>query len=102
MRESKSWTDQEALQQHLIDIVAKDQDDLFRQVSGREIKRFNGTKVKLDLIDAKVDELPMTLRQRILDFLLDPNIAFLVLAVGALLSMPNSTIPERSCPAWSA
>ena len=98
VRESKSWTDQEALQQHLIDIVAKDQDDLFRQVSGREIKRFNGTNVKLNLIDAKVDELPMTLRQRILDFLLDPNIAFLVLAVGALslyaeFNHPGAIVP---------
>ncbi len=36
VRESKSWTDQEALQQHLIDIVAKDQDDLFRQISGTD------------------------------------------------------------------
>ena len=98
VRESKSWTDQEALQQHLIDVVAKDQDDLFRQVSGREIKRFNGSKVTLNLVDAKVDEMPMTLRQRILDFLLDPNIAFIVLAVGALalyaeFNHPGAVIP---------
>src|ERR1700728_4064144 len=48
VRESKSWTDQEALQQHLIDVVAKDQDDLFRQLQGRTIKRFDGKQVKLD------------------------------------------------------
>jgi membrane-bound serine protease (ClpP class) len=98
VRESKSWTDQEALQQHLIDIVAKDQDDLFRQISGRTIKRFDGKQVKLDLVGAKVDDLPMTLRQRILDFLLDPNIAFLVLAVGALalyaeFNHPGAVVP---------
>jgi membrane-bound serine protease (ClpP class) len=98
VRESKSWTDQEALQQHLIDIVAKDQDDLFRQLQGRTIKRFDGKQVKLDLVGAKVDEMPMTLRQRILDFLLDPNIAFLVLAVGALalyaeFNHPGAVIP---------
>src|SRR6516225_5296064 len=69
VRESKSWTDQEALQQHLIDIVAKDQDDLFRQISGRTIKRFDGKQIKINLVDAKVDEMQMTLRQRILDFL---------------------------------
>ncbi len=56
VRESKSWTDREALQQHLIDIVAKDQDDLFRQISGRTIKRFDGKQVKLDLVGAKVDD----------------------------------------------
>ncbi len=98
VRESKSWTDQEALQQHLIDIVAKDQDDLFHQLQGRTIKRFDGKQVKLDLVGAKVDDLPMTLRQRILDFLLDPNIAFLVLAVGALalyaeFNHPGAVIP---------
>ena len=42
VRESKSWTDQEALQQHLIDIVARDQEDLFRQLEGRTVKRFDG------------------------------------------------------------
>jgi membrane-bound serine protease (ClpP class) len=98
VRESKSWTDQEALQQHLIDIVAKDQDDLFHQISGRTIKRFDGKQVKLDLVGAKVDDMPMTLRQRILDFLLDPNIAFIVLAVGALalyaeFNHPGAVIP---------
>src|SRR5579883_1544983 len=49
VRESKSWTDQEALQQHLIDIVAKDQDDLFHQLEGRTVKRFDGKTVTLDL-----------------------------------------------------
>ncbi len=98
VRESKSWTDQEALQQHLIDIVAKDQDDLFRQISGRTIKRFDGKQVKLDLVGAKVDDLPMTLRQRILDFLLDPNIAFIVLAVGALALYAEFNHPGAIVP----
>jgi membrane-bound serine protease (ClpP class) len=98
VRESKSWTDQEALQQHLIDIVAKDQDDLFKQISGRTIKRFDGKQVKLDLVGAKVDEMPMTLRQRILDFLLDPNIAFLVLAVGALALYAEFNHPGAIVP----
>jgi membrane-bound serine protease (ClpP class) len=98
VRESKSWTDQEALQQHLIDIVAKDQDDLFRQISSRTIKRFDGKQVKLDLVGAKVDDLPMTLRQRILDFLLDPNIAFIVLAVGALALYAEFNHPGAIVP----
>ncbi len=52
----------------------------------------------LHLVDAQVTELPMTLKQRILDFLLDPNIAFLVLAVGALalyaeFNHPGAVVP---------
>ncbi|HME33071.1 MAG TPA: nodulation protein NfeD [Terriglobales bacterium] len=98
VRESKSWTDQEALQQHLIDIVAKDQSDLFHQLEGRTVKRFDGKQVKLNLSADSVDELDMTLRQRILDFLLDPNIAFLVLAIGALalymeFNHPGAVVP---------
>ncbi len=98
VRESKSWTDQEALQQHLIDVVAHDQSDLFHQLEGRTIKRFDGKTVKLHLAGDPVDELPMTLKQRILDFLLDPNIAFLVLAVGALalyaeFNHPGAVVP---------
>jgi membrane-bound serine protease (ClpP class) len=98
VRESKSWTDQEALQQHLIDIVAKDQDELFRQISYRPVKRFDGKQVSLKLVGAKVDEMPMTLRQRILDFLLDPNIAFLVLAVGALALYAEFNHPGAIVP----
>ena len=98
VRESKSWTDQEALQQHLIDIVAKDQEDLFRQLEGRPVKRFDGKQVQLHLVGAKVDEMQMTLRQRILDFLLDPNIAFLVLAVGALALYAEFNHPGAVLP----
>src|SRR5664279_844783 len=57
VRESKSWTDQEALQQHLVDVVARDQDDLFHQLDGRTIKRFDGKPVKLHLIGANVDDM---------------------------------------------
>ncbi len=98
VRESKSWTDQEALKQHLIDVVARDQSDLLQQLDGRTIKRFDGKQVKLHLAGDPVDELPMTLKQRILDFLLDPNIAFLVLAVGALALYAEFNHPGAIVP----
>jgi len=98
VRESKSWTDKEALDQHLIDYVARDQDDLFKQLDGKPIKRFDGKTVTLHLVGAPVIELPMTLKQRILDFLLDPNIAFLVLAVGALALYAEFNHPGAIVP----
>jgi membrane-bound serine protease (ClpP class) len=98
VRESKSWTDQEALQQHLIDVVAKDQQDLLHQLDGRTIKRFDGKQVTLHLASDTIDEMPMTVRQRILDFLLDPNIAFLVLAVGALALYAEFNHPGAIVP----
>ena len=98
VRQSKSWTDQEALQQHLIDVVARDQNDLLHQLDGRTIKRFDGKTVKLHLSGDSVDELPMTLKQRILDFLLDPNIAFIVLAIGALALYAEFNHPGAIVP----
>jgi membrane-bound serine protease (ClpP class) len=98
VRQSKSWTDQEALDQHLIDYVARDQDDLFKQLDGKPVKRFDGKTVTLHLVGAPVVEMQMTLRQRILDFLLDPNIAFLVLAVGALALYAEFNHPGAIVP----
>ena len=99
VRESKSWTDKEALDQHLIDYVARDQDDLFRQIDSKPVKRFDGKTVSLHLVGARVVELQMTVRQHILDFLLDPNIAFLVLAVGALALYAEFNHPGAILPA---
>ena len=98
VRESKSFTDKEALDQHLIDYVARDQDDLFKQIEGKPIKRFDGRTATLDLVGAPVVELQMTVKQRILDFLLDPNIAFLVLAIGALALYAEFNHPGAILP----
>src|SRR4051812_13123074 len=81
VRESKSWSDQEALSQKLIDVVATDQNDLFKQLDGRTLKRFDGNSTTLHLVGKKVDEIPLSIRQQILGWMMDPNIAFLILAV---------------------
>ena len=98
VRESKSWTDKEALDNHLIDYIASTQDDLFQQISGKPIKRFDGKSVTLNLVGAHVVDMQMTVKQRILDFLIDPNIAFIVLAIGALalyaeFNHPGAVVP---------
>lgn len=98
VRQSKSFSDQEALAQHLVDDIAKDDNDLFSQLDGKAIKRFDGSSVTLHLASAQVTTLGMTLKQRILDTLMDPNISFLLLAVGALFiylefHTPGAIIP---------
>src|SRR5271157_5780839 len=98
VRESKSWTDKEALDQHLIDYVARDQEDLFKQMEGKPIKRFDSKTVALNLVGAQVADLPMTVKQRILDFLVDPNIAFIVLAIGALALYAEFNHPGAIVP----
>lgn len=49
VRQSKSFTEQEALSQHLIDYVASSEEDLFRQIESKSFKRFNGEAVSLKL-----------------------------------------------------
>ncbi len=98
VRESKSFTEQEALSQHLIDYVASSQEDLFRQMEGKSFKRFNGQEVTLKLSGDSVVPFGLTLKEAILDYLMDPNIAFILLAVGALalyaeFNHPGAVVP---------
>lgn len=98
VRESKSFSDQEALAQHLIDYVASSPEDLFRQAQGKSFKRFNGESASLNLMGQLIVPFGMTLKETILDTLMDPNIAFLLLAIGALslyieFNHPGAVIP---------
>jgi membrane-bound serine protease (ClpP class) len=98
VRESKSFTDQEALDKKLVDYVATDEQDLFRQLNGKTLKRFDGTTVTLNLTTQPLRSFPMTLKQRILAYILDPNILFITLIIGALalyveFNHPGAVVP---------
>ena len=98
VRQSKSFTDQEALSQKLIDYVAPSEDDLFKQLQGKQVKRFNGQTATLSLVGQPVRPFGMTLKQHILAYLMDPNVAFILLAVGALalyaeFNHPGAVVP---------
>jgi membrane-bound serine protease (ClpP class) len=98
VRESKSFTEQEALKQNLIDYVASSEEDLFRQMKGKPIKRFGGETTTLDLTSAVIQPYPMTLKLTILNFLMNPNITLIVLVIGALclyfeFNHPGAVIP---------
>ena len=84
VRQSKSFTDQEALNQRLIDLVAKDQSALFDSLEGKTIHRFDGAIAMLHLRGDTIKLFPMTVKQQILNYLMDPNIALILLVIGAL------------------
>src|SRR5205823_4698141 len=88
----------EALSQKLIDYIAPSEEDLFRQMQGKTVKRFNGQTETLSLVGEPVRTFDMTLKQRILAFIMDPNIAFILLAIGALalyaeFNHPGAVVP---------
>jgi membrane-bound serine protease (ClpP class) len=98
VRQSKSFTEQEALSRHLIDYVASSEQDLFHQMEGRSFKRFNGQEVVLKLSGQTIVPFGMTLKEHILNYLMDPNVAFILLAIGALalyaeFNHPGAVIP---------
>ena len=98
VRQSKSFTDEEALKDRLIEVVARNEDDLFRQLDGRSIQRFHGDTATLHTANKRVVDFDLTLKQRILAFLMDPNIAFILLAIGVLalyveFNHPGAIVP---------
>ncbi len=82
--ESRSFTEAEALKEHLIDVVAKDVDEIVDSLDGKEIRRFDGSKAVLKLKGEQVRDFPMSLRQRILAKVLNPNIALILGLVGLM------------------
>ena len=98
VRQSKSFTEQEALSQKLIDYVASSEQDLFKQMQGKPVKRFSGQTITLNLDGASVRPFDMTLKQHILAYILNPNVAFILLAIGALalyaeFNHPGAVVP---------
>ena len=98
VRQSKSFTDQEALQQHLIDVVATSDQDLLKQLDGRTVTRFDGSKVTLHTAGAQIRSFDMSLKQRVLNYLIDPNVAYILFTIGLLalygeFNNPGSVLP---------
>ncbi len=98
VRESVSFTEEEALEEGLIDAIASDQDDLIAKLDGRTIKRFDGSETTLKLAGVPIREEATSLRQKVLGFLMDPNIAFLVLSLGMLALWAEFNNPGAILP----
>ena len=81
VRESASITETEALQKNVIDIIAPSMDSLLVMLDGKEVELPLG-KRKLSLRDAEIEEIPMTWRDRFLDVISDPNIAYVLMLLG--------------------
>jgi membrane-bound serine protease (ClpP class) len=96
--QSKSYSATEAQQLHLIDLIAPDQTTLLADVDGRTVKRFNGSTATLHTKSAAVVNVEPTLREEIMDRLMDPNLAVLILLAGALLIYMEFNAPGTIIP----
>jgi membrane-bound serine protease (ClpP class) len=96
--EAKSFTEKEALDNKLIELIVKDDRALLDALNGREITRFDGTKVKLDLAGAEIVVYQKTVREAMVSSISDPNIAFILLILGALGLYVEFTNPGLILP----
>jgi membrane-bound serine protease (ClpP class) len=100
VHDSRAFTDAEALEASppLVDLRASDLPDLLQKLDGRTIKRFDGSSIVVETSNAQIVELDMTLRQRVLSAIANPNIAYLLLSLGMLgltieLWSPGAILP---------
>ncbi len=95
---SKSYTADEALQLKLIDLEAPNETTLLSDLDGRTVKRFNGATAVLRTKNAQLVTVDENTREAIMDRLMDPNLAVLILMAGALLiylefNHPGTIVP---------
>jgi membrane-bound serine protease (ClpP class) len=98
VRASVSYTETEALDRHLIDLIAVNPAALLQELDGRTITRFDGRRQTLHLANRQIVAFEPTLRQKILSAIADPNVALLLLVLGALgvyaeFSVPGAILP---------
>jgi membrane-bound serine protease (ClpP class) len=96
--DSRSFTEKEALEGKLIDLVVKDVPELVAALDGREVTRFDGSRVRLDLKGQKLAVYGMNWRQDVLSLVARPEVLFLLLlgalaGLGAELSHPGLLFP---------
>jgi membrane-bound serine protease (ClpP class) len=83
--ESKSFTDTEALQAHLIDFIARDETELLAKLQGYRVRLFSGKELVLRTQGQSVVEYRMTKREKLLAAITQPNLALLLGVVGLIL-----------------
>jgi membrane-bound serine protease (ClpP class) len=98
VQNSKAYTSDEAQQLHLIDVIAPDDRALLDAIDGRQVKRFDGTTQVLHTRGTTLLAVNPTIREEVMDRLMDPNLAVLILLAGGLLiylefNTPGTIIP---------
>jgi membrane-bound serine protease (ClpP class) len=98
VRQSKSYTEKEAKDLGLIDVIANDIPTLLNEVDGQTVNRFDGSKVVLHTRNAQLISIDPTIRERVLDHLMDPNLAVLILVIGGMLIYVEFNAPGTIIP----
>jgi membrane-bound serine protease (ClpP class) len=98
VRQSLSYTEKEAAEQGLIDLVAVSDQDILDHFDGRTVRRIDGREEVLKLAGEPIIDIPMSKRQKFLLAIAEPNLAYILLIIGLLglyfeFSHPGAIFP---------
>jgi membrane-bound serine protease (ClpP class) len=96
--ESKSFTDTEALNAHLIDFVAKDESDLLARLQGYKVRSFSGQERVIQTQGETIVQYRMSAREKMLSAITQPNLALFLGVVGLILLYFEFTHPGFIAP----
>lgn len=96
--DGKAWTETEALDGKLIDMIADSREDLLAKLDGRAIKRFDGSTTQLALRNPQVVTYSMSARERFLSRIVQPDAFFILLIAGVLGLYTEFTHPGMVAP----
>ncbi|PMR72328.1 NfeD family protein [Halomonas heilongjiangensis] len=97
VREAVNLTAREALEMNVIDVVARDLDDLLAQVDGREVVMEHGERT-LETSELVIERFDPDWRTELLSVITNPNVAYFLMIIGFYglifeLSNPGSLVP---------
>ncbi len=98
VRQSRAFSEKEALKEGLIDLIAPDEEALLSALDGKEIRRFDGSTVTLHLSGAEVKRVEMSPRERFLSWIAYPDIMIFMLIVGLVGLYVEFTHPGMIAP----
>ena len=95
---SVSYTETEAKEAGLIEVIARDVPDLLKQLEGRSVRRPDGTTAELKLVGARPEVREMNRAEKLIGIVSHPNVAYLLFLAGLLgiyfeLSSPGAVLP---------
>jgi membrane-bound serine protease (ClpP class) len=96
--EGSAYTEKEALDGKMIDLIVNSPDELVRQLDGRTITRFDGAQTKLSLKNAARTPFELSARQKFLARIVEPDVFFVLLILGVLGVYTEFTHPGVIAP----
>jgi membrane-bound serine protease (ClpP class) len=97
VRQSASLAAAQAVEQNVVDFVARDLSDFLAQAEGRQVRTTAGA-VTLELGGATIERLPMSLLERVAHALADPNIAYALFTIGIIALIAEFFHPGAILP----